>query len=186
MEDSGIIEMIWNRNEGGLRAADEKHGSFCRAMARHLLGSSEDAEECWSDTLLRLWNSVPPERPNNLRAYLAKLTRSVSIDRLRATTAEKRGGGETPLLLDELAECVSGAEDVESETLFEEMGKAISAFLANQPTRRRQMFVLRYFHGEPVSALAKRYGMKANSVSVSLRCTRAALRRYLEKEGFSV
>ena len=155
MEDERIIALLWQRDESGLQGAKETHGPYCGRLAYNLLGSREDAEECWSDALLRLWNTVPPERPLNLRAYLAKLTRSAAIDRLRAETAGKRGGGETPALLDELAECVSGWEDAESEALSRALGEAISRFLSKRPARQRQMFVRRYFYGEPVHALAK-------------------------------
>ena len=186
MEDERIVELLWQRDESGLREAKEQYGPFCRSLADNLLGSPEDAEECWSDALLRLWNTVPPERPRHLRAYLAKLTRSAAIDRFRSETAQKRGGGEATLLLDELAECVSGGEDAESETLSRALGEAISRFLSKLPERQRQIFILRYFRGEPVYALAKRFGMKPNSVTAALLRTRAALRSYLEKEGFTL
>ena len=186
MEDTNIVELLWQRDESGLRAAGDKYGAFCSALAANLLGSRESAEECWSDALLRLWNTVPPERPVHLRAYLAKLTRSTAIDRLRSETAEKRGGGETAALLDELAECVSGTEDAESEAFSRALGEEISRFLKKLPARQSQLFVRRYCYGDPVSVLAKHFGMKPNSVTVSLLRTRAALRSYLEKEGYTL
>lgn len=185
MEDKEVVALLWQRDENGLRAAEERHGRFCRTLAQNLLGSREDAEECWNDALLRAWNAIPPEHPALLRAYLAKLTRRLAIDRLRAKGAEKRGGGETPLLLDELAECVSGVEDAESEAISRELGAAISRFLAAQSARQRELFVRRYFYGESVGALAKRLGMRENSAAAALKRSRDALRTYLEKEDFS-
>ena len=185
MEDTRIIELLWRRDEAGLQAARESCGALCTGLADNLLGNREDAEECFSDALLRLWNSVPPERPRHLRAYLAKLTRHAAIDRLRALTAEKRGGGEAAALLDELAECVSGREDAESETMSRALGEAISRFLQTLPARQRTLFVRRYFRGEPVQELARHFGMRANSVTVSLKRTREQLRTYLEQEGFT-
>lgn len=186
MEDARIIELLWRRDEAGLQGARESYGALCTGLADNLLGSREDAEECFSDALLRLWNSVPPERPQHLRAYLAKLTRSAAIDRLRALMAEKRGGGVSDALIDELAECVSGREDAESETMTRALGEAISRFLRNIPARQRTLFVRRYFRGEPVQELAGRFGMRANSVTVSLKRTREKLRAYLEQEGFTL
>ncbi len=186
MEDEKIVALLWQRDEAGLRAAEERHGAYCRAIAQNLLGSREDAEECWSDALLRAWNAIPPERPAHFRAYLAKLTRRIAIDRVRMETAGKRGGGEAPLLLDELADCVSGLEDAESEAAYRELGAAISRFLAALPAKRRQLFIRRYFCGDAVGALAKRHSMRENTVSAELKRTRAALRAYLEKEGFSL
>ncbi len=184
MEDEAIVGLLWKREEAGLREAGAKYGGLCTGLARRLLGSAEDGEECWSDALLRLWNAVPPERPLHLRAYLLKLTRNVAIDRLRSMTAEKRGGGELPLLLEELGDCVPGGPDAEDEVLGRELGAAVSRFLERQPRRDRVLFLRRYFHGEAVGDLAREYGMKENSVSVCLRRTRLKLRAYLEKEGF--
>ena len=184
MDDARIVALLWARDEAALRAAEDCCGALCRALAQNLLGSREDAEECWSDALLRLWDSVPPERPDSLRAYLAKLTRRLAIDRLRAATAEKRGGGTVPLLLDELADCVSGREDAESETLSRALGEAVSRYLADQPPRTRALFVRRYFYGEAVNELARRFGLRENTVSVTLRRARLGLRAYLERAGF--
>lgn len=186
MEDQRIIELLWRRDETALRELDARYGPICLGLANHLLGSGEDAEECWNDALLRLWNAVPPERPTHLRAYLVRLTRGLAIDRLRAARAEKRGGGEFPLLLDELSECVSGGESPEDEALSRAMGEAIGAYLRTRPPRDRALFVGRYVYGEPLETLARRYGMRKNTVSVTLRRCRAGLRDYLEQEGFTV
>lgn len=128
---------------------------------------------------------MPPERPEHLRAYLAKLTRRLAIDRLRSASADKRGGGELPLVLSELAECVPGGDGPEDAAVTRALGEAVSRFLRTLPARQRQMFVRRYFCGEAAGALAKRFGIRENTVSVTLRRTRAALRAFLEKEGFT-
>ena len=184
MEDRAIIDLLLAHDEAGLRAAEEACGAYCRRLAENLLGSGEDAEECWSDALLRLWNAVPPEEPRRLRAYLAKLTRAAAIDRLRSEKAQKRGGGSLPLLLDELAECLPGEGDAESETLTRELGEAVGRWLRGQSARDRALFVGRYFRGEPPEALGRRFGMRPNAVSAALGRCRRRLRAHLEKEGF--
>ena len=184
MEDGAIIDLLWARQEAGLGEAGAKYAGLCTGLARRLLGSPEDAEECWSDALLRLWNAVPPERPRHLRAYLLKITRGLALDRLRAETAEKRGGGELPLLLGELEEVLPGGAAPEGEALARELGAAVSRFLAGETRRDRGLFLRRYFHGEAVGDLAREYGMRENSVSVCLRRTRLKLRAFLEKEGY--
>lgn len=183
MEDERIIRLLWERDEKGLREAGEKYGSLCRSLAERILGSPEDSEECWGDVLLRLWNAVPPERPACLRAWLLKLTRGISIDRLRAARAEKRGGGEYPLLLEELGDLVPGSPGAEGDVLARELGEAVSRFLRKQSPEDRSLFLRRYFYGERVTALALAFGMKENSVSVRLGRIRARLRSELEKEG---
>ena len=184
MDDGAIVELLRQRDEAGLREAEASCGAACRAMARSILGSEADAEECWTDALLRTWNAIPPERPAHLRAYLLKLTRRLAIDRLRAGKAEKRGGGELPLVLDELAECIPGGSGAEDAALTKALGEAVNRFLLTLPERERTIFVRRCFHVEPNCGIARTLGMRENAVAASLLRTRRKLRAYLEKEGY--
>ncbi len=186
MEDRDILDLLQKRDEAALRETKEKYGAYCLAVARNILGSEEDAEECLSDALLKLWNAVPPAEPKDLRAYLAKLTRGVAIDRLRAAGAQKRGGGEGSLALDELGECVFGAGDAESEVMARALGEAVDRFLRRQNARDRALFVRRYFFAEGCAEIARRFGMRENSVSAALMRLRRRLRNDLEKEGFTL
>ena len=184
MEDREILALFNRREESALREADACHGPACRALAKNLLGSEADAEECWNDALLRAWNAIPPEQPVHLRAYLLKLTRRIAIDRFRAASAEKRGGGQLPLVLEELAECVPGGSGAEDAAMTKALGEAVSRFLSALPERERAVFVRRCFHVQSNQEIARALGMRENTVAVSLRRTRARLRAYLTKEGF--
>ena len=184
MEDSEILALFEARDEAALRELDASYGALCRSVARNILGSDADAEECFDDALLRAWNAIPPESPTYMRAYLLKLTRGVAIDRLRANSAAKRGGGELTLVLDELAECVSGGTDTEDEALTRAMGEAVNRFLRTLPQRDRTIFIRRCFMVEAQRDVARSLGIRENSVAVSLRRTRQRLRAYLTKEGF--
>ena len=113
MEDRDIIQLYWDRDEGAIPATADKYGGYCAAIARNILDDGRDAEECVNDTWLAAWNAMPPHRPARLSTFLGKLTRNLSFNRYKAQRADKRGGGQLPLVLDELGECVSGREDVE-------------------------------------------------------------------------
>lgn len=115
MEDREIVNLYWERNSNAIKETASKYGGYCKAIAKNILGNNEDAEECANDTYLNTWNSIPPNRPNVLSTYLGKITRNLSFDRFRHRHADKRGGGEIELVLDELGECVSGADSVEQE-----------------------------------------------------------------------
>ncbi len=182
MNDEALLSLFFQRDERALTGTGDAHGKACRAMANRLLGSAEDAEECWNDALYRAWNAIPPERPLHFRAYLAKLTRAAAIDRLRERGADKRGGGEYALILDELAECMPGGETPEETVETKAVGEAVGRFLRAQPPREREIFVRRCFYGDTVREIAARLGMRENSVSVSLRRTRQKLREALRKE----
>lgn len=121
MEDREIVNLYWERNSNAIKETASKYGGYCKAIAKNILGNNEDAEECVNDTYLNTWNSIPPNRPNVLSTYLGKITRNLSFDRFRHRHADKRGGGEIELVLDELGECVSGADSVEQEVEKKEL-----------------------------------------------------------------
>ncbi|MBR5285145.1 MAG: RNA polymerase sigma factor [Clostridia bacterium] len=186
MEDKRIIELFWQRQERAIAAAKEKYGAYCTVIACNILGSYEDIEECLSDTWLRAWESIPPQRPDNLRAFLARITRNLAFSQWRQRNAEKRGGGELPLILDELSEVVSGHTDVEKTVEQKELAAAIEGFLDTLPERTRRIFVCRYWYADPVREIARVHGMKENAVSMQLSRTREKLRNYLTERGFEI
>lgn len=107
MEDQGIIALFFERSEQAIEETDKKYGGYCYSVAYNILSNREDSEESVSDTYLAAWNTIPPRRPNFLNAFLAKMTRHISIDRWRKRSAQKRGGKEMILALEELGECVA-------------------------------------------------------------------------------
>lgn len=186
MEDARIVQLYWDRNEQAIPATAEKYGSYCTSIARNILSSREDAEECVNDTYLSAWNAMPPHRPDILSAFLGKLTRNLSFNRYKHNRADKRGGGELPLVLEELSELVSGRDDVEQELDSRELIKAIDTFLDTQSAEKRSLFIGRYWYSDSISQLAARYGMKEGAVSMSLSRLRFQLHNYLLKRGFEL
>lgn len=184
LSDEIIIDLYWARDERAIGETDRKYGPYCTGVAGRVLRSREDAEECVNDTWLKAWNAMPPQRPGILRAFLAKITRNLALDRYRADHARKRGTGETAVALDELAECLSGSEDTESAVLAQELGDLIDRFLRQQPERERNVFIRRYFFLETPGEIAERYGLTANHVSVTLNRVRGKLKKALEEEGY--
>ena len=183
MEDHAIIDLYWSRDPEAIRRTGEKYGGYCRTIARNILADRRDAEECDNDTWLSAWNAMPEDRPSLLAQYLGKITRNLAFDRWRAGRAEKRGGGELPLVLEELAECVSPADTLQAVEAAE-LEAAVNRFLRALPERERGVFLRRYWFTEPMADVARRYGMRETTVRTSLFRTREKLRRHLEKEGF--
>ena len=93
MEDIQIIDLYWLRDERAISETDSKYGAFCHRIAMNILHSFQDSEECVSDTYGRCWDTMPPQRPGSLRAYLGTIIRNLSISRYRASRAQKRFGG---------------------------------------------------------------------------------------------
>lgn len=186
MDDAKIIQLYWDRNEQAIPATAEKYGSYCAAIAKNILGSKEDAEECLNDTYLSAWSSMPPHRPGVLSAFLGKITRNLALNRYRHYTAGKRGGGDAALVLDEIAEFVSDTDGVEQEVDRQELVKVINAFLDRLPADKRNLFIRRYWYFDRVSDIAARFGMTENNVSVTLNRLRLKLHNYLSERGFEL
>lgn len=184
MEDKDILALYRARSEDAVAATEEKYGGLCRSVAQNILPSGEDAEECVNDAWLSAWNSIPPQQPDNLSAYLARLTRNAALDRFRHEHAGKRGAGEVPAALDELEECIPGRGGVEEALDARDLTAAIEKFLRAQPPLQRNMFLRRYWYLCPVGEIARDWGMTRSRAASILHRTRSALKRYLEQEGF--
>lgn len=186
MEDHAIIALFWAREERALEETAHKYGSFCRSIAYNILCNREDTEECVNDTWLRAWNSMPPQRPSILSSFLGKITRNLSLDRFKVSRAAKRGGGQLPLALDELGDCVSGGESVEDQLAMKELSRLLDRFLRDLPERECCIFLRRYWFVDSIREIALRYQMAEGSVKSTLYRTQQKLRLFLEKEGVAL
>lgn len=186
MEDSAILDLYFARNEVAIVETDRKYGGYCYRIANAILQSNEDAEETLSDTLLHAWNAIPPRRPSILKLFLAKITRNLAFTRWRAMSAAKRGGGETELVLEELAGCIPGGERVDDHLNGQELARTIRSFLDTLPPREQDIFLRRYFFVEESGEIAARYKMKPANVLRILSRTRAKLKNYLTQEGYDL
>ncbi len=184
MEDSQILDLYWQRNDDAITQTDQKYGAYCHAIADNILHDHQDAEECVNDTWMQAWQTIPPTRPSVLRLFLARITRNLSINRYYARQTQKRGGGQTALVLEELKECLAATSDVESDYLAKELGESIRLFVRQLPEREANVFVRRYFFTESVAHIAARYNLTENHVMVILSRTRKKLKLHLKKEGY--
>ena len=186
MEDREIVNLYWERNSNAIKETASKYGGYCKTIAKNILSNNEDAEECVNDTYLQTWNSIPTNRPNVLSTYLGKITRNLSFDKYRHKKADKRGGGEIELILDELAECVSGTESVEQEVEKKELVLTINSFLNTLSQEKCDIFLCRYWYAIPVSEIARRFGMSESNVSVTLNRIRGKMKIYLKERGYDL
>ena len=186
MEDTAIVQLYWDRDERAISATSEKYGGYCAAIAANILGDRADAEECVNDTYLRAWNAMPPHKPRILSTFLGKIVRNLSLNRWRQNTAEKRGGGILPAVLDELAEVVSGAEDVERAVEQKALLRAIDEFLGRLSPEKRSIFICRYWRTDSIADIAARRGLTEGAVTMTLSRLRKALRSELLERGFTL
>ncbi len=181
MEDAAIIDLYWARDQQAIVESDHKYGTFCAGLARNILASIQDAEECVNDTWHRAWDTMPPQRPGSLRAYLGRIVRNLAIDRWRRGRAQKRGEG-MEVMLSELEGCLPGGQSPERELENREITRAIEGWLDTLSKEERALFLRRYWNGERVADLAQSWGCPPNRVSQRLLRLRGGLRRYLEEK----
>ncbi len=183
MEDSSIVDLYFLRSESAIVETDRKYGRYCFTIADNILSNREDSEESVSDTYLAAWKSIPPRRPAILSTYLGKITRRIAIDRWRARSADKRGGGEVILALEELQECVSDRSNPEEFAAKKELGRSINRFLDGLPVQERNVFLLRYWYLHSVAEIAAKFGWSQSKVTSMLYRMRKKLHKQLIKEG---
>ena len=186
MTDDKIINLYRQRSELAIAESSKKYGSYCHTVANNILMNMADAQECVNDTWLRAWHTIPPQRPSFFKQFLGKITRNLSVDRYRADTARKRGGGEVPAVLEELSECIGGGGDPADAAEMQLLQSVINQFVGSLPRREQGIFLRRYFYAEAMSEIAERYRMKEANVRLVLSRTRQKLRHVLEKEDFYV
>lgn len=179
MKDYEIVELYWQRNENAISESQDQYGNYCMAVSLNILNSRPDAEECVNDTWVRAWNSMPPHRPNCLRAFLGKITRNLSLDRLRTMRCHKRNP-DLVIAMEELGDSIPCPDDMEENVLC----GLLDEFLGGMDAQNRKLFVGRYWYGRSVSTLAEHYGMTVNAVSLRLARTRTALKSFLNERGY--
>ena len=186
MQDSEIVKLYFERDDKAIIQTEKQYSNYCRSIARRILGDSEDVEECLNDTYLKAWNSIPPNKPQNLAVYLGRIIRNISIDIYRKKAAEKRGGTQTEEILDELSELTNGKDETFDGVRRKELIKEINTFLSSLKPVERKMFVLRYWHAYSVSDISEKCGKSESNVSVSLSRTRKKMKEYLTERGFEI
>lgn len=185
MEDQGIVELFFDRSEQAIVETDKKYGGYCYTIAYNILASREDSEESVSDTYFSAWNTIPPRKPTLLQAFLGKITRHISIDRWRKQSAQKRGGKEMILALEELGECVD-TRGMEAEITSRELTRVLNGFLASLAETERNVFLCRYWYMDSIETIVNITGFSQSKVTSMLHRTRGKLRKKLEEEGYRV
>lgn len=184
MTDSQIIALFWDRNEDAIRETDAAYGRRLYAISNQILCQRQEAEESVSDTYMKAWETMPPQRPLYFFAYLAKICRNFSLARLQWNSAAKRSA-EIISLTQEMAECIP---DRRMEQLLEReaLGQLLNRFLEGLSRDNRLIFLRRYWYADSVREIADRYGITESKVKTQLHRTRKKLQLFLEKEGIAL
>ncbi|MBE6017319.1 MAG: sigma-70 family RNA polymerase sigma factor [Lachnospiraceae bacterium] len=185
MEDKRIIELFFSRSETAISQLSEKYGKLCRKISYNILNDLSDAEECLNDTLLGVWNSIPPNRPDSLISYVCKVARNCALKRYEYNTAQKRNS-HYDVALEELDECIAAPSGVEQEIDAMELTNDLNRFLAGLKKEDRVIFMRRYYFSDSYEQIASLTGLSVKNVSVKLTRIRAALKNHLKERGYEI
>lgn len=186
MNDSDIIALYFQRKQEAIDETAKKYGAYCFKVSYSILENQETAEECLNDTWFETWNSIPPQKPNVLKLFLAKITRNLSLDRYRMMHAQKRGSGEIPLILDELEEVVASTNNLEADVYFNLLLESLDDFLNTLNEADRTIFLQRYFYASDINSIAREAGITVNAMRVRLHRLRQKLSSYLTQKGYTL
>ena len=186
MDDNAIIDLYFAQNEQAIVETDAKYGRYLFTCANNILFADDEAEECVNDTYLKTWESIPPARPSILRAFLAKITRNLSLNRYEQRIARKRGGGETPAILDELSEILSDPDGSFDDAELITLRGLLTDFVDRMKPDARRIFILRYWYCYSVKETARISGSSESKVKMTLSRARSALKAELEKGGIKL
>jgi RNA polymerase sigma-70 factor (ECF subfamily) len=183
LTDTQILDLYEQRCENAIAETARQYGAYCTAIATRILNNREDAEECVNDAYLKAWNSIPPNRPAAFAAFLGRITKNLSLDKYKARKAAKRSGEEFTLMLSELEACIPSRTSVESQVESNILTEHIENFLSEIGKDDRVFFMRRYWHGDSIEDIARRFSVSQSRVMSSLFRTRKKLKTKLTKEG---
>lgn len=184
MEDGQIIDLYFSRDEDAIRQTEAAYGGKLYNLSYRILWNREDAEESVSDTYMKAWDTIPPQRPVHSFAYIAKICRNLALKRVDWKNAQKRSA-EIVALTQEMEGCIPDAsQDARIEA--RELGRLLDAFLRTLTPENQMVFLRRYWYADTVVQIAARYGIGQSAVQMRLSRTKSKLAAYLAKEGIQV
>ena len=186
MEDKEIIELYNERSELAITETANKYGKYCYYIAHNILYNMQDSEECVNDTYLNAWNSIPPHNPDKLSTFLGKITRNLALNRYKYYNRQKRGDGQTSIVLDELLECVPATSSTEQAVEEKILVEVLNCFLDDLPEEKMKIFMRRYWYMSSIKEIADDFEMSESKVKMILSRNRNKLKQILEKEGITL
>ena len=183
-DDGRIVELYFQRDEDAIRLTKEKYESYLLAVAKNILSDPLDREECLNDLYLKVWNAIPPERPNSLGAFLTTVMRRIAINRYHSKTRKGQVPSEMTESFSELSDVIADDESVESTLDTTALAGSLSEFARQLPERRQYIFIARYYMCAPIDKIAKDLGVCRSTVQKELSAIRSALKEKLESEGY--
>lgn len=183
LSDDEIIALYWERNENAIKHTDIKYRAYLLKVANNILRDMQDSEECLNDTYLSAWNTIPPERPYLLKAYLASIIRNQSLMVCRKQNAQKRTAQSQAVSLSELEDVLADCRDTDNTRM---LAIIIEEFIASLDKDQRYIFLGRYYFGKSIEDIANEMGFSRSKVSKQIAYIKQSLKQKLAEEGIGL
>ena len=186
LDDTKIIDLFFERDETAIRYASEKYGNRLRSLSHSIVKDRQTAEECENDTYMEAWDTIPPHEPRSyLYAFLARIIRHLSLNCCRDRSRLKRSAFICELSA-EMEQCIPAPDDVQCRIKDKVFADAINEFLSRLDEEKRNIFVRRYWYLDSIASISERFALSQSKINTTLFRCRNELRKYLEKEGYSI
>ena len=180
LSDDEIIALYWERNENAIKHTDEKYRAYLLTVANNILQDMQDSEECLNDTYLAAWNTIPPERPYLLKAYLSAIIRNQSLMVGRKQGRQKRAVHSQAISLSDLEDVLADTRETDNTLL---LASVMDTFLSELDKEQRFIFIGRYYYGKQIENIAREMGVSRSKVKKKIAYIKQSLKQVLEKEG---
>lgn len=183
LSDDEIIALYWARNENAIKHTDDKYRAYLLKIANNILKDMQDSEECLNDTYLSAWNTIPPERPYLLKAFLAAIIRNQSLMVGRRQKAQKRAAMSQAVSLSELEDVLADVRETDDAHM---LAMVIESYIASLEKDQRYIFLGRYYFGKSIDDIASEMGVSRSKVSKQIAYIKQTLREKLQEEGIGL
>ena len=182
--DIYLTEMFWARNDDAISEADKKYHGLLFSIILTVLKNDRDAEECLNDVYLKIWESIPPNRPSSFRAYAVKIARNTAMNIFRKNGAEKRTAGRAFEMFDEGNRADFEYYGDEEQAL--RIREILNSYLTSADERKTYIFMSRYYFNKPISEISVALRCSESTVHKEIRKIKNELRKKLEEGGIYV
>jgi RNA polymerase sigma-70 factor (ECF subfamily) len=164
-------------DEGALAAFYDETCTLVHGLAYRVLGDLANAEEVTLDVYVQVWKGAASfdVARGSIVAWLAMLTRSRAIDRLRQAAA--RGRREESL--DESRQIRAAISSPEQEVSLREERMRVRVALGTLPAEQRQVIEMGYFGSFSHGEIAGKLGLPLGTVKTRARLGMIKLREAL-------
>lgn len=174
MDDKKIINAIRAGDSQSMELLMDKYSRLLWTIAGAILknsASTEDVEECVSDVFLHLW--LHPDKfdskRGNLKGYLALLTKSKAIDKLRQNKRE------AAIPLDE--DIILKSEDILENLIDKEDKAQLMDTIRALKEPNKEILIRRFFFEQKPSEIARALSLSVRQVENRIYRTKQQLRQ---------